>query len=97
MALRNAFEAMATEGTLRRILAAVSFSRDSSDRMRVVVDNAPQAIVYVGNSSTSINAAGLQRTMFDASAIYMVDEREQQRVQSEQAFNQVRTQRWSFS
>ena len=39
MALRNAFEGIGTEGTLRRILQAVSFARDANDRMRVVVDS----------------------------------------------------------
>ena len=39
MTLRNAFEELTTEGTLRRLLQAVSFARDANDRMRVVVDS----------------------------------------------------------
>lgn len=35
MALRNAFEGMATDALLRRVLSAVNFARDSGDRLIV--------------------------------------------------------------
>ena len=94
MALRNAFEAVATESTLRRLLAVASYARDVNARLRVVIYNAPPALLYRANSrDPTVN----RHPFGDVNAVFMVDEREQQRVQSEQSFNQVRTQRWSFS
>jgi len=96
MALMNAFELLGTESTLKKILKAVTYARDVSDQMRVVVSNSPQVLVHPRNDGTNgFNAA--HTAWFAAGSVFSVDEREQQRVQSEQAFNQVRTQRWSFS
>jgi hypothetical protein len=75
----------------------LQYARTATDQLRVNVDNAPQAIVYVGQSSTAISA-GINRSPYgDANAIFMVDERWQQAEQSMQTFNFVRNQRWKFS
>lgn len=52
MTLRNAFEDLSTESMLRKILRAVSFAKDSQDRMYVTVANVSPVNIYAGNSST---------------------------------------------
>jgi hypothetical protein len=54
MALRNAFDLIATEGTLRKLLDQLRFSKDSADRMRVAVDTWPGSLVVYGNGSNTV-------------------------------------------
>lgn len=94
MGLRNAFEEVATERTLRLVLAATNYARDINDRMRVIVDGGTITAgnLYM-NGSTS---TGLYRPWNDVNAVYTVDQREMQRLDSLQAGMQAR-QKWSYS
>lgn len=61
--LRNAFDMLATEGTLKQLLRQLSFARTATDQLRVSVDNSPnvtQAGIFNGNSNTSMSAAANQ-------------------------------------
>jgi len=70
----------------------LQYARTTTDAMRVNIDNWSN-VLYVRNDST--NGMNSQTVVpFGNSAIFMVDEREQQRIQTEQQFNMVRTQRW---
>jgi len=76
---------------------ALQYARTINDALRVNVENGPQAVIYPGNSSSAIQGAVIAPTWFSNAATFMVDEREQQRLQSEINFNVVRTGRWVFS
>lgn len=61
--LRNAFDMLATEGTLRQLLRQLSFAKTPTDAMRVNVENSlsvtsiSAAPVFAGNSNnTMVNA-----------------------------------------
>lgn len=92
MTLRNAFAEVMTEMTGRRILAALSFARDTADRMRVIVDNQPAVLNLRGNSGTT----GVVRLWHDAYAVDMVDEREIVRLQSAANAAAQRNARWVY-
>jgi hypothetical protein len=74
MTLRNAFEELGLEQTLRKILASLNLARTSSDQLRVVID-AGQSNVAVtaipnvtigsiaGGQSVNVNAANNTGTM----------------------------------
>lgn len=100
MALRNAFEEMATEGTLAELVQVLGelkrqlagdrpMARDANDRLRVVTDTASalNAALYWGNSNTA-------PTWYSTGAPTALDAREVQAQQSVANFNQVRQQRW---
>lgn len=38
MTLRNAFEGVATDSNIKRLLQQLHFARDSADRLRVIID-----------------------------------------------------------
>lgn len=60
MALRNAFGDLGLEGTLRSILRAVTFPRDTSERLRVSVDTWPgSVIVYANGSNVPIGSVNI--------------------------------------
>lgn len=58
MALRNAFDGLATESGLRRIANLLTFARDNQDRLRVLIDNTVPVIVYNKNSTTGTQGSG---------------------------------------
>lgn len=87
---------MESRGSIMEAPRALQYARTVNDQMRVNVDNAPQTITYVANSSASLSAAVLQ-AWFAGSATFYVDEREQMRLQSEINFNSGPRQRWTFS
>lgn len=93
MALRNAFEGIATEGTLRRLLDQLRFAKDSSDRMRVVVDSAPQVTVWGGNSSSAV---GNNTGAYSSSSWNAMDARAEMQEASQQTFYMTRN-RWSIT
>lgn len=53
--LRNAFDLLATEGTLRNLLRAMTFAKTSSDQLRVNVDN---NVNVVGTITAVVNNGG---------------------------------------
>lgn len=95
MALRNAFEAIATEGTLRRLLDQLRFSKDSSDRMRVAVDTWPGSVVVYGNGTNAIVAA-TSITPYSGTSWNAMDARAEMQEMSLQAA-QIQRNRWTIT
>ena len=91
MAWRNAFETMATEGTLKRLLSNLTYPKDTAGRPRVIVENTVAVVAYPGASSTF----GTARPLYDVSAQFMVDERDHLR-NAMRANYQRSTQRWTY-
>lgn len=102
MALRNLFDGLATEGTLQRLLRAVTFSKDPADRLRVAVDSSIGLTATVSGTVTTNNLVGnsatnlAQRNWYDATSTNMVDEREFLR-HAMRANYQRNMARWSIS
>lgn len=96
MAVRvvNLFGELAMESTLRQVLRAVTYARDTADRMRVIVDSGTLTI-YNQNTSTSPNASTTPGP-YTSSTWNLIDQREIVRQQSEIAFMQAR-QRWTIT
>lgn len=95
MGLRNAFEDIATERTMRLILAATNYARDINDRMRVVVDGTVSTTVTGGpymNGSSTVTP----RLWNDVNATFSMDQRETQRQASLQ-YGNISRQRWTHS
>ena len=95
MALKNAFANLGTENALRRIVNLLTFSRDSADRIRVVIDNQPAQTVYNRNTSTNMTA--------DASVQYQtssswnsVDAREPLKLSHAARADFVKKNRWTY-
>lgn len=93
MALRNAFEGLATESLLRRLLEQVRFAKDSSDRMRVTLDGAPQVTVWGGNANSTF---GTGVAPYSASSWNVMDARADFQELSQQTF-QITRNRWSIT
>ena len=96
MALRNAFEGLATESgqgvailTLRQILKAVTYAKTADDQLRVTV--APGALFY--SYGTYWGWAGVNPVPYGPGAPNTLDAREQQKMLSDISFAQTR-QRW---
>lgn len=94
MALRNAFEGLATESLLRRLLEQVRFAKDSADRMRVTLDGAPQVTVWGGNTSSTISSTS--HAPYAASSWNANDARAEMQELSQQTF-QITRNRWSIT
>ena len=95
MALRNAFDGIATESGLRRIANLLTFARDNQDRVRVIVDNAQQTLLYNRNSGSALQG-GTSETYYGASSWNTVDAREPLKQQMRLNYTQVRNTRWTF-
>lgn len=98
MSLRNAFENLATElkqdgiiSMLKLILKSTTYARDSSDRMRVIVDSSITSIVYNRNSSAPLNSS--TEPWYSAGSWSTVDGRENAMIASNINVN-VAMQRW---
>lgn len=97
MALTKLIDFESVERLLRQILNAVTYSRTSTDAMRVNVDNAPQANIFTGNNGSAPLQGGiLNVTPFSSSSWNIMDAREPQRELSEQHFAITR-QRWTIT
>lgn len=92
MTLRNAFEDVATDALLRRLLNNVNFAKDINDRMRVIVDNTLSLYQYRANSTT----ANTYRNWYDPNAINMVEDREQLQMQYKGDAKRSR-ERWTYN
>lgn len=77
--LRNAFDLLATEGTLRSILRAVSFSKDLNDRMRVVIDNSALTVnpitLNAGSATQTMQGAAQNPSHWGATSWNLIDDR----------------------
>jgi len=93
MALRNAFENVATEGTLRRILQLVNFARDANDRMRVVVDSG----TISGLNQINWGANNGQPSYYSTGAPNSMDMRDMYRQAMRTNVIQTRQNRWTFT
>lgn len=94
MALRNAFEELGTEGTLRKILRAVQFAKDGADRMQVNVANQPTVSVNVANQGASLN--GIAVVPYNPQAWNAHDIRAEYQEFSHQSFQAARS-RWTIT
>lgn len=76
---------------------SLQYARTINDAMRVNIENTGyQVVLHPRNDGT--NGTNQQHTnWFGAGSVFMVDEREQMRIQSESNMNNVRTNRWVFS
>lgn len=94
MALRNAFDNLATEGTLRRLLNNLNFSRTATDALRVNVDNTVTvtASLNMNNSAT----AGSIPIWYSQPSVVSIDQREGVRAQYRANAIAIRTGRWTF-
>lgn len=95
----NLFGELGLEGTLRKILAAVTYPRDSSERQRVIVDSA----VVSGTVTSTINAANTAATIgatnvlpYSQGSWNNHDIREEYMVLSQQNFNMAKN-RWTIT
>lgn len=95
MALRNAFEELGTEGTLRKILRAVQFAKDSADRMQVVVSNQATVSVVAANQGNSLNGLGV--APYAPTAWNAHDVRAEYQELSHQSFQSGPRVRWTIS
>lgn len=102
MMLRNMFDMVATEGTLRQLLRQLTFAKDLQDRLRVTVDNTVaigtvnNAVVNNAASTTVMQGAGLNPAHWGANSWNTVDARYQYGEQQMFTFIQNR-ERWTFS
>lgn len=98
--LKNAFDLIATEGTLRNILRAVTFSRDLQDRLRVSVDNTVNIAGNIGlqnaSNSSTMAGGGLNPTHWGSNSWNSVDARYAFGEQQIMNFIQNR-ERWTIS
>lgn len=102
MALRNAFENVATEstlGTIRNILNTISrntfYAKTVTDQLRVNVDNG--YIGSIGQINTQLfGASNGVPGYFSTGSPFASDSREMQRLQSEQAI-MASMSRWTVS
>lgn len=97
MALKNAFEGLATDSGLKRILNLLTFARDSSDRIRVVVDNQPAvtSLTYNRNSIGSMNG-DTSTTWQSGTSWNVLDGREPLKMQHAQRADFVKRNRWTY-
>lgn len=84
MGLRNAFDEVATEGTLRALLRVfqegrfLPYAKDTNDRMRVAVDTGTvTSIAYLGNASAVPGASNVV-PWSSGTGVLMDDRAEQQ-------------------
>lgn len=97
MTLRNAFEDVASDGLLRRLINNLNYARDVNDRMRVVVDTGSVAV----SSGTVTTVSTLTNIGLTAGAFWTtggpnsMDQRESARQQARMVFTQ-RRQMWTF-
>ena len=97
MAIRtvNLFGDLGLEGTLRKILTAVTFAKSPTDQLRVVVDSgAITSAVYAGASSSVIGVTNV--APFAGNSWNVHDIREQYMYESQLNFMQARN-RWSIT
>jgi hypothetical protein len=95
MALRNAFDGLATESGLRRIANLLTFARDTNDRLRVTVDNQVPATVYNRNTSQIVQGS-TSSTWYNASSWSDRDGREEMMLQYKQRADFVKKNRWTY-
>ena len=97
--LRNAFDALATEGTLRNLLRQLTFAKTPTDQLRVIVENGlsiGQAPVFNGNVNAAMTGAANQPQHWGPVSWNTVDARYQYGEQLVGNYIQNR-ERWTFS
>jgi hypothetical protein len=100
MALRNAFDNLATESSLRRLANLLTFARDSADRIRVVVDGGTIGGTVQSNifnvASTASPTGGNSSPYYSSVSWNSVDARESLRLSHTQRSDFVKRNRWTF-
>jgi hypothetical protein len=91
--LRNVFDLVATENTLRRVLQAVNFARTNTDQLRVVVDSGTvstlQQMLWGANAS--------QPGYYGTGSPNSMDMRDMYRQAMRTNVIQTRVHRWTFT
>jgi hypothetical protein len=72
----------------------LQYARTSTDAMRVNIENTSSTYTLNPRNDGTNGWIGQNAIWFGPGTMFSVDEREQQRIQSEDQFNQVRIQRW---
>lgn len=96
MMLRNMFDMVATEGTLRQLLRQLTFAKDLQDRLRVSVDAIPAVTIYNASTVTTMQNANTSPALWGATSWNTVDARYAYGEQQMFTFIQNR-ERWTFS
>lgn len=91
MTLRNAFEGLATERSLRNLIRNLTLAKTASDQLRVVIDSGGQL-----SSSTYWANGNTYTTYYGSGSPGSMDAREQEAEMSRVNFNTIRNQRWSL-
>jgi len=94
MALKNAFDNLATENALRKIISLLTFARDSNDRIRTTVDGGSISL-YNRNSSTNMGGDVLP-IPFANHTWNAQDARETQKIQMKLNADQIKRNRWTY-
>lgn len=95
MGLRNAFDGLATESGLRRIVNLLTFARDNNDRIRTIVDGGSLTIY---NRASGTNMTNDNSTSYQSSLSWnSVDARDPLRQQHRSTTNYTRQTRWTIS
>lgn len=94
--LRNAFDLLATEGTLRQILRQLTYAKTSSDQLRVNVDNQPAVTLQNSSTSTLMAGAAVNPQLWGSTSWNTVDARYAFGEQQIMNFIQNR-ERWTIS
>jgi hypothetical protein len=94
MTLRNAFEDLGTEAMLRKILRAVTFPRDTSERLQVVISNQPTVSINGGNVGTALT--GQFVAPYQVQTWNLHDIRDEYREMTHQSFQSTRS-RWTIT
>lgn len=91
MTLRNAFEGLATERSLRALIRNLNLAKTNNDVLRVVVDSG-------GSMTTSLYWMGgnVWQSYYGTGAPTAMDAREQQAAASRANFAAARQTRWSL-
>lgn len=97
MALRNAFDGIATEGGLRKIASLLNFARDVNDRLRVVVDSGTinNAVVYNRGTSTWL-ANDVSASYQSGNSWNAIDAREPLKMSHTSRADFVKRNRWTY-
>lgn len=99
--LRNAFDGLATESTLKRLISLLNFARDPQDRMRVIVDGgslaATQAVranITYGDSNSGNGYVLWYATVGSPAS---TDPRDELRSTTKSLNQQTRNQKWTYT
>lgn len=95
MSLKNAFDGLATEGTLKRLISMLGFARDGQDRLRIIVEGTATTALYARNTTTNMSGSDSQ-IHYSSSTWNAIDARDPYRMQMTQRSDFIKTNRWTY-